>query len=169
MDYSSNSTTDRYRDCGTPLKLPRKHIMTKLESAKQGEGSTEQVNFSFRCQPKRDSKYGVLLSYINEDSAQLTRRERVLNALAAFWLPFAYHHQGETSPEELQRLARSSIYQLQLHIQYLRDTFELSNTELLAYALNTKPARNSSHSVAENYEEEEDDWETETGIVSSWH
>ncbi|AFY89356.1 hypothetical protein [Chroococcidiopsis thermalis] len=143
--------------------------MTKPESAKQGEGSTEQVNFSFRCQPKRDSKYGVLLSYINEDSAQLTRRERVLNALAAFWLPFAYHHQGEISVEELQRLARSSIYQLQLHVQYLRDTFELSNTEPPAYALNTKPVRNSSRPAAENYVEEDDDCETETDIVSSWH
>lgn len=142
--------------------------MTKPESAKQGEGSTEQVNFSFRCQPKRDSKYGVLLSYINEDSAELTRRERVLNALAAFWLPFAYHHQGEISAEELQRLARSSIYQLQLHVQYLRDTFELSNTEPPAYALHAKPARNLSHPVAENYVEE-DDCETETDIVSSWH
>ncbi|MDV2994918.1 MAG: hypothetical protein N4J56_004572 [Chroococcidiopsis sp. SAG 2025] len=143
--------------------------MTKPESAKKGQGSTEQVNFSFRCQPKRDSKYGMLLAYINEDSAELTRRERVLNALAAFWLPFAYHYQGEISPEELQRLARSSVYQLQLHVQYLRDTFELSHTEPPAYALHAKPARNSSHPVAENYVEEEDDCETETDIVSSWH
>ena len=144
--------------------------MTKPESAKQSEGSTEQVNFSFRCQPKRDSKYGMLLSYINEDSAQLTRRERILNALAAFWLPFAYHHQVEISAEELQRLARSSIYQLQLHIQYLRDMFELSNTDPPVYALNTNPARTPSRPAAENYmEEEEDDCETETDIVSSWH
>ena len=144
--------------------------MTKPELAKQGEGSsTKQVNFSFRCQPKRDSKYGVLLGYINEDSAELTRRERVLNALAAFWLPFAYHYRGEISAEELQRLARSSIYQLQLHIQYLRDTFELSNTDLPAYALQAKPAGNLSRPVAENYAEEEDDCETETDIVSSWH
>jgi len=144
--------------------------MTKPELAKQGEGSTEQVNFSFRCQPKRDSKYGVLLAYINEDSAQLTRRERVLNALAAFWLPFAYHHQGEISAEELQRLARSSIYQLQLHVQYLRDTFELADTNLPAYALHAKPARTSSRPAVENYvEEEEDDCETKTDIVSSWH
>ncbi|MDZ4870704.1 MAG: hypothetical protein CLLPBCKN_000092 [Chroococcidiopsis cubana SAG 39.79] len=142
--------------------------MTKPELAKQGEGSTEQVNFSFRCQPKRDSKYGVLLSYINEDSAELTRRERVLNALAAFWLPFAYHHQGEISVEELQRLARSSIYQLQLHVQYLRDTFELSNTEPPVYAF-AKSVRNSSRPAVENYVEEDDDCETETDIVSSWH
>lgn len=142
--------------------------MTKPESAKQSESSTEQVNFSFRCQPKRDSKYGVLLAYINEDSAELTRRERVLNALAAFWLPFAYHHQGEISPEELQRLARSCIYQLQLHIQYLRDTFELSNTDPPVYAF-TNPARTPSRPAAENYEEDEDNCETETDIVSSWH
>ena len=35
--------------------------------------TSEQVNFVFRHQPKKSSKYGVLLTYINQDSADMTR------------------------------------------------------------------------------------------------
>jgi hypothetical protein len=85
--------------------------------------TSEQVNFVFRHQPKKSSKYGVLLTYINQDGADMTRCDRLLHPVAAFWLPFAYQHCTEASWQEVQQLARSAIYQLKLHVQYLEDSF----------------------------------------------
>lgn len=93
--------------------------------------TSEQVNFVFRHQPKKSSKYGVLLTYINQDSANMTRCERVLRPLAAFWLPFAYQHCTEASWQEVQQLARSAVYQLKLHVQYLEDSFGLNSYQTL--------------------------------------
>lgn len=89
--------------------------------------TSEQVNFVFRHQPKRKSKYGVLLTYICEDSAEMTRSERILHPVAAFWLPFAYKHCSDASLSEVQQMARSAIYQLKLHIQYLEESFGLNS------------------------------------------
>jgi hypothetical protein len=90
--------------------------------------TSEQVNFVFRHQPQKSSKSGVLLAYINEDGAQMSRSERVLRPLAAFWLPFAYQHCTEASWQEVQQLARSAVYQLKLHVQYLEDSFGLNSS-----------------------------------------
>ena len=94
--------------------------------------TSEQVNFVFRHQPKKSSKSGLLLSYINADGADMTRSERVMRPLAAFWLPFAYQHFSEASWEELQQLARAAVYQLKLHIQYLEDSFGLNGNSALS-------------------------------------
>lgn len=94
--------------------------------------TSEQVNFVFRYQPKRKSKYGVLLTYICEDDADMTRSERILHPVAAFWLPFAYKHCSDASLTEVQQMARSAVYQLKLHIQYLEDSFGLNSPVLLS-------------------------------------
>ena len=93
--------------------------------------TSEQVNFVFRHQPKKTSKYGVLLTYINQDEADMTRCERMLHPVAAFWLPFAYQHCTDASVKEIQQLARSAVYQLKLHIQYLEDSFGLNSSPIL--------------------------------------
>ncbi|WP_013320613.1 hypothetical protein [Gloeothece verrucosa] len=89
--------------------------------------TSEQFNFVFRHQPKRTSKYGILLTYINQDGADLTRCERMLHPVAAFWLPFAYQNCTDASSSELQQLARSAVYQLKLHIHYLENSFGLND------------------------------------------
>jgi hypothetical protein len=88
--------------------------------------SPNKVNFVFRQQPKKTSKYGILLTYINQDEINLTRSDRILQPMSAFWLPFAYQRATDLCLEELQQIARSSIYQLKLHIQYLEDSFGLN-------------------------------------------
>jgi hypothetical protein len=93
--------------------------------------TSEQVNFVFRHQPKKTSKYGVLLTYINQDGADMTRCDRFLHPVAAFWLPFAYQHCTDSSAGEIQQLARSAVYQLKLHIQYLEDSFGLNSSPTL--------------------------------------
>jgi hypothetical protein len=72
----------------------------------------EQVNFVYRYQAKKTSRYGILVTYLKDEDAELTIRERILNPLVAFWLPFAFQEYSNASPEEIQQLARSSIYQL---------------------------------------------------------
>ena len=88
--------------------------------------TSDKVNFVFRQQPKKTSKYGILLTYINKDEINLTRCDRILQPMSAFWLPFAYQQATDLCLEELQQIARSSIYQLKLHIQYLEDSFGLN-------------------------------------------
>ena len=107
--------------------------------------TSEQVNFVFRHQPKKSSKSGLLLSYINADGADMTRSERVMRPLAAFWLPFAYQHYSKASREELQQLARAAVYQLKLHIQYLEDSFGLNGNSALS-----KPVQVEVQEVQDN-------------------
>lgn len=120
--------------------------------------TSEQVNFVFRHQPKKASKYGVLLTYINEDGAGMTRCERMLHPVAAFWLPFAYQHCTNASLKEIQQLTRSAVYQLKLHIQYLEDSFGLrenSDSPELAQEKVSQFSINRWHE-SENFEETED-------------
>lgn len=90
----------------------------------------KQVNFSFRCQPREGTKNGILLTYLNEDAADMTRAERILHPLVAFWLPFAYQHCTDASSDELQRVARSSINLLKLQIEYIEECFGLNGGHL---------------------------------------
>ncbi len=106
--------------------------------------TSEQVNFVFRHQPKKSSKSGLLLSYINADGADMTRSERVMRPLAAFWLPFAYQHCSKASREELQQLARAAVYQLKLHIQYLEDSFGLNGNSALSEPIQVEAQEDSA-------------------------
>lgn len=129
--------------------------------------TSEQVNFVFRHQPKKASKYGVLLTYINEDGTEMTRRDRLLHPAAAFWLPFAYQHCTNSSLKELQQLARSAIYQLKLHIQYLEDSFGLQATSLLSEKPQTEEKEFSGNGWHErNNAEETEDFSGEDDILS---
>jgi adenine-specific DNA glycosylase len=130
----------------------------------------EQVNFVYRYQAKKTSRYGILVTYLKDEDAELTIRERILNPLVAFWLPFAFQEYSNASPEEIQQLARSSIYQLRLHIRYLEDTFGLREPPI--YGTPAKSPRvtpsdrpNGWHSQ-EDLEERADDFSEEDDILS---
>ena len=120
--------------------------------------TSEQFNFVFRHQPKKTSKYGVLLSYINENGADMTRSERMLHPVAAFWLPFAYKSRTNASLKEVQQLARSAVYQLKLHIQYLEDSFGLNGNPVLSGVTQTEEQEFPSNGwhESENFEAMED-------------
>ena len=120
--------------------------------------TSEQINFVFRHQPKKTSKYGVLLTYSNTDGADLTRSERMLHPVAAFWLPFAYQHCTNASEQEIQQLARGAIYQLKLHIQYLEDSFGLNGNPVPSEVaqIEDKGVSTNGWHEGENFEEMED-------------
>ncbi|MDV3002851.1 MAG: hypothetical protein N5P05_004506 (plasmid) [Chroococcopsis gigantea SAG 12.99] len=88
---------------------------------------SEQIHFLFRYQPLKTSKYGILLKYIGSGEGIMSRNDRILQPVAAFWLPFAYQQCSDLPLQELQRIARGAVYQLKLHIRYLEDSFGLSD------------------------------------------
>ncbi len=132
----------------------------------------KQVNFYFRCQPREGTKNGILLNYLNEDSADMTRTERILHPLVAFWLPFAYQHSTNASSDELQRIARSSINLLKLQIEYIEECFGLngghiptSMGKLQLLASGTSPNGSIPVDEDESYDGEDDDFSTEDQIL----
>ena len=56
----------------------------------------KQANFSFRYQPAKDSTDAVLLDYL-KNHAVLDTKTLILDALRAFWLPFAYQESPKYS------------------------------------------------------------------------
>ena len=56
------------------------------------------------------------------------KKVKVIQAVSAYWLPFACEWAGHEK-EEVKRLALSSINKLQLHIQHLREVFDLPSPE----------------------------------------
>ncbi|WP_245927785.1 hypothetical protein, partial [Aphanothece hegewaldii] len=95
----------------------------------------------------------------------MSRSDRILHPVAAFWLPFAYKHCSNASPPEVQQIARSAVYQLKLHIQYLEDSFGLSSHSVLS----TKDQEFSS-SGKENFEPflDVEDFSEEDDILSQF-
>ncbi|MEQ8469121.1 hypothetical protein [Coleofasciculus sp. E1-EBD-02] len=78
----------------------------------------KRVDFLWRCQPVEHSYDARLLSYLRENVAIIPLREKILQALRAFWMPFAYMDQPEG-----KRLAAEAIYALEKHADYLRSQF----------------------------------------------
>lgn len=78
----------------------------------------KRVDFLWRCQPVEHSHDARLLSYLREDIAIIPLREKILQALRAFWMPLAYMDQPEG-----ERLAVEAIYALEKHADYLRAQF----------------------------------------------
>jgi hypothetical protein len=87
--------------------------------------------------PKELTVAVIMLGYRNSsilviEKADMTRSDRLLHPAAAFWLPFAYQHCTEASWQEVQQLARSAVYQLKLHVQYLEDCFGLNSSSAVS-------------------------------------
>ena len=78
----------------------------------------KRVDFLWRCQPACHSHDARLLIYLREGVAIIPLREKILQALRAFWMPFAYMDQPEG-----KRLAVEAIYALEKHADYLREQF----------------------------------------------
>ena len=128
---------------------------------------SNKVNFVFRQQPKKTSKYSILLTYINQNEVNLTRRDRILQPMSAFWLPFAYQQATDLCLEELQQIARSSIYQLKLHIQYLEDSFGLNTLPISLEPTQADNPELSHHPLDDpDFEEVTEDFSNEDNILN---
>jgi hypothetical protein len=88
-----------------------------------------RLNFQFRYQPQSGGRYAPLVNYYNAGNGalELPRREFVMRALEAYWMPSALEWEGK-SPAAVRRAAHNAIYQLQLHAHYLRERFGLAES-----------------------------------------
>ena len=89
-----------------------------------------RLNLQFRYQPLEHSRYAPLIHYLNQGKGDLEipRRELVMNALEAFWLPFGVQW-GGGSPEEVEKAVKRSVYLLEHQIEFLRDRLGSSRTK----------------------------------------
>lgn len=95
---------------------------------KRGVEVRQRVNFHFYCTTEAYTRYGKLLRYLSSEKTTLSLREMVLQAVVAFWMPFTHKYFNDLSPEELEHSAARSIYQLQVRIFDLEESFGLRQT-----------------------------------------
>ncbi|MDV3001142.1 MAG: hypothetical protein N5P05_002748 [Chroococcopsis gigantea SAG 12.99] len=127
----------------------------------------EQVNFVFRYQPRKMTKYGILLKYIGSDGADMSRNDRILRPAAAFWLPFAYQSCADVPAEKVRQIARSAVYQLKLHIQYLEESFAL-NKDVSTLPRPEEPKSFQGHHNGSGAFLDTDDFQDEDDILSQF-
>ncbi len=100
--------------------------------------SVDKVDFHFRCQPKIDTRDGKLLRYLQSEDTELPLRQMILNAVGAFWLPYAHKYFNDLSPEELQKSVDRAICTLQMQIIYLEEDFGSRRIALKKFDLPTQ-------------------------------
>jgi len=109
----------------------------------------KQRDFTFRIQRvEAGSKDETVLDFIRSQQLMSTR-QLMLTTLRMCWLPFAYDRHS-TDPETLKRVAQEAAYQLEQHLHYLRETFELESS-----LREVNSPQRSVSSVEENQETEE--------------
>ncbi|MBD2451141.1 hypothetical protein H6G76_29225 [Nostoc sp. FACHB-152] len=89
----------------------------------------KRVEYCFRVAVGIGGMTKVLADFLKDRNTLLTEKEKMVNAAAAFWLPFALLHKGDYSQALLQQSAREAIYKLRMHINYIAETFGLENPD----------------------------------------
>lgn len=90
----------------------------------------KQLNFILRYCPQINSINGILFRYLGEQKKTgYTTKQRILKAVSAFWMPFAAEWVKKDECEQ-RNIALSSIYQLESHIQYIREQFDIPQPQI---------------------------------------
>ena len=89
----------------------------------------KRILFSFNVDV--DSPFGVVFQYLMHDPQLPSRmgKEKGVEAMAAFWRPFAYQKKGDVSEDELKAMARESLTALQRQMALICETFDLEPPE----------------------------------------
>jgi sulfite reductase alpha subunit-like flavoprotein len=89
------------------------------------KGDRQRIQFAYNADV--DSPTGVLFQYLikNERARSREGKHKGIDAMSAFWKPFAYQEQENLSEEELKAIARESIEQLNRQMTLICDTFGL--------------------------------------------
>jgi hypothetical protein len=87
----------------------------------------ERQRIQFAYNADIDSPTGVLFQYLikNERARSREGKHKGIDAISAFWKPFAYQEQGQLNPEELQAIAREAVEQLSKQMLLINETFGL--------------------------------------------
>ncbi|MBA3920220.1 MAG: hypothetical protein H0X31_00355 [Nostocaceae cyanobacterium] len=80
----------------------------------------------------------ILVQFLKNKKDGITEKDKVFGATTAYWRPFAYRITENCSERELKQYARTAIYQLQQHINYIARSFGLEESLLMAAQLHEK-------------------------------
>jgi len=86
---------------------------------------SKRVPYRFRTDIDVESVDAILTNFLRSKDTVITEKEKVIGATRAYWLPFALKEKGEYSSEQLKQHARTAIYKLRMHIDYLAENFGL--------------------------------------------
>ncbi|PZV07601.1 MAG: hypothetical protein DCF32_06900 [Leptolyngbya sp.] len=85
----------------------------------------KRILFSFNVD--LESALGVVFQYLmhNPKMPSQMGKQKGVEAIAAFWRPFAFQMQGQVNDDELKVLARESLMTLQRQMELIAETFEV--------------------------------------------
>lgn len=94
-------------------------------SSEVPKSDRQRIQFAYNADV--DSPTGVLFQYLikNERARSREGKHKGIDAMSAFWKPFAYQEQENLSEEELKAIARESVEQLNRQMTLICDTFGL--------------------------------------------
>ena len=86
----------------------------------------KRLGLLWRFQTQENQRYAPLVEYLNDSNEDLPypKTEMFLQAIAAFWYPFALQWRGR-SEEEIKTAVIFAIKSLELHIALLKDHFKI--------------------------------------------
>jgi len=86
----------------------------------------KRLGLLWRFQTQENQRYAPLVEYLNDSNEDLPypKTEMLLQAIAAFWYPFALQWRGR-SEEEIKTAVIFAIKSLELHIALLKDHFKI--------------------------------------------
>lgn len=89
----------------------------------------QRIQFAFNAD--RDTPIGKVFKYLLKSDKLPSRKGKLkgLDAMSAFWRPFAYQEDGQLSDDEKKAIARESVEALTHQMDLIRETFDLENSQ----------------------------------------
>lgn len=108
----------------------------------------KRIDYRFRALIPVGSMDEILVKYLRSKDLELSEKNLVLWAVAAYWLPLALQKDGCCSNAQLKQSARTAIYKLRQHINFLAHTFgleaELETTAIRGISPKPEPIEDES-------------------------
>ena len=89
----------------------------------------QRIQFAFNAD--RDTPIGRVFKYLLKSDKLPSRKGKLkgIDAMSAFWRPFAYQEDEQLSEDEKKAIARESVEALTHQIDLIRDTFDLERSQ----------------------------------------
>ena len=97
--------------------------------------------YNFRAAIGAEALESALVRFLKKKDIRYTEKDKVLGAVSAYWLPFAMLESQTCSEQQLKQYARDSIYNLQTRMNYIAQSFDLSEEILSVNLIRTKPSQ----------------------------
>jgi hypothetical protein len=107
--------------------MPRRRVADR-------QNERQRIQFAFNAD--LDSAIGVMFNYLikNPKAPSRAGKHKGVDAMLAFWKPFAYQEQGDLSTEEMKAIARESVELLTRQAELIAETFEVESPKVSSSA-----------------------------------